>query len=102
MDKIEIGGKQYEVRMTWAALCAWEIATDRSIETFKGDKLFDRIIMMLCVLNGANPTQPMTYEEWQTLIDADPQIVARLAPLYVKAWEAWSSPQKKTEEAGEP
>lgn len=103
MRTIEIGGKTYEVRMTWAALYAWEIGTDRALKTFRDDRLFDRSLMMLCMLNGANPAQPMTWEEWQKAIDADPTLVTTLTPLYIEAWTEWqgmmeSKGRKKNEE----
>ena len=75
MNKIEINGKQYNIKYTIRALFIFEQISGKS---FKLESLLDNYLLFYSMILACNKDNVLTWDEFIDAVDNDPQLLVKL------------------------
>lgn len=81
MEKIEINGKEYNLKYTIRSLFLFEQITKKS---FKIETLLDNYVFFFCLILANNKDNPIDWDEFIQAMDDDPTLFQRIGEIVAK------------------
>lgn len=81
MEKIEINGKEYDLKYTVRSLFLFEQITKKS---FKIETLLDNYIFFYCLILANNKETPLDWDDFIDALDNDPTLFQRMTDIISK------------------
>ena len=81
MEKIEINGKEYNLKYTVRALFLWEQITKKS---FKIETLLDNYVFFYCLILANNKDNTLEWDEFIDAMDNDETLFLRMTEIIAK------------------
>ena len=81
MEKIEINGKEYDLKYTVRSLFLFEQITKKSV---KIETLLDNYIFFYCLILANNKETPLDWDDFIDALDNDPTLFQRMTDIISK------------------